>query len=45
VRAIASVSPPNIVTAIHPDLVVLGGGVAEAEDRLLGVRMFPMDDT
>jgi glucokinase len=43
----------NIVTALHPDLVVLGGGVAAIGDLLLDtvrttvrnrVRMFPVDD-
>jgi glucokinase len=42
----------NIVTALHPDLVVLGGGVAALDDLLLNpvraalkerVRMFPVD--
>lgn len=43
----------NVVTALHPDLVVLGGGVAEVGPLLLDtvretvrrrVRMFPTDD-
>jgi glucokinase len=43
----------NIVTALHPDLVVLGGSVAALDDLLLPtvretvrqrVRMFPLDD-
>lgn len=42
----------NVVTSIHPDLVVLGGGVAQMGDLLLApvrrtvlerVRMFPAD--
>ncbi len=42
----------NLVTALHPDLVVLGGGVAAMGERLLGpvrravadrVRMLPLD--
>jgi glucokinase len=47
------IAAANIVTAIHPDLVVLAGGVAEAGDLLLEpvrrtirsrVRMFPAED-
>ena len=43
----------NVVTALHPDLVVLGGGVAQIGDLLFDtvrvtvrdrVRMFPTDD-
>jgi glucokinase len=43
----------NVVTALHPDLVVLGGGVAEIGPLLFDtvretvrhrVRMFPTDD-
>lgn len=43
----------NVVTALHPDLVVLGGSVAALDDLLLEpirrivrerVRMFPVDD-
>jgi predicted NBD/HSP70 family sugar kinase len=43
----------NIVTALHPELVVLGGSVAALDDLLLEpvrrivkerVRMFPVDD-
>ena len=43
----------NVVTALHPELVVLGGGVAEIGDVLFDtvretlrerVRMFPVDD-
>lgn len=43
----------NVVSALHPELVVLGGGVAEIGDILIGavretmrrrVRMFPVDD-
>jgi glucokinase len=43
----------NVVTALHPDLVVLGGGVAEIGELLIThvrqvvrqrVRMFPVDD-
>ncbi len=43
----------NVVTTIHPQLVVLGGGVAKLDDLLLNpvqnmirerVRMFPTDD-
>ena len=42
----------NVVTALHPELVVLGGGVAALDDLLLDpvreelksrVRMFPLD--
>jgi len=50
-RAIG-IAAANIVTSIHPDLVVLGGGVAEIGDLLVEtvgseiterVRMFPTD--
>ena len=50
-RAIG-IAAANVVTSIHPDLVVLGGGVAELGDLLLEtvhseitdrVRMFPTD--
>lgn len=43
----------NMVTALHPDLIVIGGGVSALGDRLLRpirreihrrVRMFPPDD-
>jgi glucokinase len=43
----------NVVTFLHPELIVLGGGVAEMGDLLLSpvrkimherVRMFPPDD-
>ena len=43
----------NVVTILHPDLIVLGGGVAEIGERLIGpirneiqvrVGMFPTDD-
>lgn len=43
----------NVVTCLHPQLIVLGGGVAALGDRMLGplrsiisqrVRMFPPDD-
>jgi len=43
----------NMVTALHPELVVLGGGMSALGDLLLGpvrkelrarVRMFPVDD-
>ena len=43
----------NVVTILHPDLVVLGGSVAALDDLLLGpvretvkarVRMFPVED-
>lgn len=46
------IAAANLVTAIHPDLVVIGGGVAELGDPLLDpvrreirqrVRMFPAD--
>lgn len=47
------IAAANIVTALHPDLVVLAGGVAEAGDLLLEpvrqtirsrVRMFPAEN-
>ncbi len=43
----------NVIVTLHPDLVVLGGGVAQIGDRLFDtiretvrrrVRMFPVDD-
>ncbi len=43
----------NVITALHPDLIVLGGGVAQIGDLLFDtvretvrerVRMFPTDD-
>ena len=51
-RAIG-IAAANVVTALHPDLIVLGGGVAELGDILVQtvraeignrVRMFPTDD-
>ena len=47
------IGPANLVTALHPDLVVLAGGVAELGDLLIvpmretiqhRVRMFPTED-
>lgn len=48
-----SIAAANVVTALHPEMVVLAGGVAEMGELLLApvrrgvrerVRMFPIDD-
>lgn len=47
------IAAANVVTSLHPDLIVIGGGVSELGDTLLGpvrrvirerVGMFPTDD-
>ena len=52
-RAVTFLGIANVVTCLHPQLIVLGGGVAEMGDLLLSplrrslrerVRMFPPDD-
>lgn len=49
----AEVAAANVVTALHPDMIVIAGGVAEMGELLLepvrrGIRervgMFPADD-
>lgn len=53
IATLLGVGVANMVTSLHPELVVLGGGVAKMGDLLLGpvrkvvrdrVRMFPVDD-
>ena len=53
IATLLGIGVANIVTSLHPELVVLGGGVSKMGDLLLvpvrkvvkqRVRMFPVDD-